>query len=139
MRALIDLDLGTFVDPVAQGGVWIPSPVTRGDIVNVDVQFLRGGQVVALGDGATGKLQLNTSGLYNAATGLVDVSSFTSSGAGVNSVYTFAVNMASDAMATAFASNPASIALRLDMRIANGSEVIHPHSEITINNSGLNS
>jgi hypothetical protein len=90
MRVFIDLNSRAFVvSPVLTQRV-VELLFTRRDNVPVEVQFVRGGTVVELPAGATGKMGIKKDfdGDFLAFAG-----SFTKSGSGAETIYTFGLNL----------------------------------------------
>lgn len=90
MRVYINLDNRAFVVSPT-----LLQPVstlyfTRRDNVPVEVQFVRGGSVVEIGAGATGRIGLKKS---YAGAFLANDSGWTKTGTGANTVYTFDLNL----------------------------------------------
>lgn len=121
MRVYIDLDSRSFVvSPVLTQRV-SELLFTRRDIVPVDIQFVRGGSVVELAAGATGKIGLKES---YAASLLAYDGAWTKTGTGTATIYSFSLNLNTTELNTLFPTDSEdSITCRIEIEYAESGRI----------------
>jgi len=90
MRVFINLDTREFVQSPTLLQRVTTLYFTRRDVVPVEVQFVRGGDVVELDAGATGAMGLKKT---YAGGFLANDAGWTKTGTGISTIYTFALNL----------------------------------------------
>ena len=121
MRLFLDLDTRSFIESAQFQRAVSSLVLKRRDHLPVDVQFLRGGVVVGLADGATGKLGLKADKDFNGSFAASDLE-WTRSGTGDETTYRFDLNLNTVQINALFAGvpTPASVTLMLEVEWAEG-------------------
>ncbi|MEI6073580.1 MAG: hypothetical protein WCS31_17475 [Verrucomicrobiae bacterium] len=121
MRLILDLDTRSFIESVQFQRVISSLVLKRRDRLPVDVQFLRGGTVVELAAGSTGKLGLKADKDFNGSFAASDLE-WAKSGTGDATTYRFDLNLNTVQINALFAGvpTPASVALMLEIEWAEG-------------------
>ncbi len=121
MRLFLDLDTRSFIESAQFQRAVSSLVLKRRDHLPVDVQFLRGGVVVGLADGATGKLGLKADKDFNGSFAASDLE-WTKSGTGDATTYRFDLNLNTVQINALFAGvpTPAFVTLMLEIEWAEG-------------------
>ena len=121
MRLFLDLDTRSFIESAQFQRAVSSLVLKRRDHLPVDVQFLRGGVVVGLADGATGKLGLKADKDFNGSFAASDLE-WAKSGTGDATTYRFDLNLNTVQINALFAGvpTPASVSLMLEIEWAEG-------------------
>ena len=121
MRLFLDLDTRSFIESAQFQRTVSSLVLKRRDHLPVDVQFLRGGVVVELATGATGKLGLKADKDFNGSFAASDLE-WTKSGTGDATTYRFDLNLNTVQINALFAGvpTPSSVALMLEIEWAEG-------------------
>jgi len=122
-----------------QTGALDSRPVTsltlkRGDTCEFAVRFITDGAVVELGSGAAGKIGMKEDGDYNGDFVASDTS-WTKTGTGTSTIYTFNVNLATDELNALLTGDTASVDLMMEMEYTiSGVIVSSPKITVTVEN-----
>jgi len=121
MRLFLDLDTRSFIESVQFQRVVSSLALKRRDRLPVDVKFLRGGAVVELAAGSTGKLGLKADKDFNGVFAASDLD-WAKTGSGDSTSYRFDLNLNTVQIDALFAGvpTPASVALMLEIEWAEG-------------------
>jgi hypothetical protein len=99
MNLFFDLDSSQLVTGPGTRSPLNALNLKRGDNMIVRVQFLQGGQPVELASGATGKLGIKPNGDYDGDY-LAAATSWTKTGTGAHTIYSFALDLNTEPLAT---------------------------------------
>lgn len=121
MTLYFDLDLRRFTASPGVRDALTGISFKRGDTVSIDVVFFQGLTVVELGTGASGKLGLKEEGEYSADY-ITAASSWTKTGTGTATKYTFALPLTTSELNALLAGDVASVALMMEMQFLVGDE-----------------
>ena len=122
MKLFIDVETRTIIDSLTYARPTPSITLKRRDNMRVEVAFVKSGAVVELATGATGKLGIKLAGSYGAAF-LAAANSWTKTGTGEDAIYSFALNLNTQEMDTAFEDEPATKDAMLEIEWTEGAIV----------------
>jgi hypothetical protein len=114
MQLYFDLDLAAFVSGPGTRDLLAGLTVKRGDSLSVVIQFVRGAVAQELASGAEGVLGIKSAGDYDGDF-IASATSWTKSGTGTATLYTFTVSLNTTAITTLLAGDTASIFASLEL------------------------
>lgn len=117
MRTYIDIDSRKFVESPAYPRAVVSASFKRRDTLRLEISFVRSGQIVELGAGATGSAGIKRQGDY-AGPFLSFGPSWQKSGSGADAVYAVSMTLATAETDAAFAAanEPESVACMLEVQ-----------------------
>ena len=136
MRLFLDLDSRSFIESLQLQRVISSLALKRRDRLPVDVRFLRGGTVVELGEGSTGKLGLKADKDFNGVFAASDLE-WTKIGSDDSAFYRFDLNLNTVQIDALFAglATPSSVTLMLEIEWADGDQRTSSHTlSVTLEN-----
>lgn len=135
MRLYIDLDTLGFVESDSFPRPVTALPLKRGDNVPVDLYFVRGNTIQELAAGATGQIGIKPRSQFGSSFFLALDADWTMSGSGTTAVYSFALNLNTTEIHSAFLAEPVSVLAMLEIEwVENGLRTSSATLDIEIQN-----
>ncbi len=119
MKLFIDVDSRTIIDSLTYQRATPSISLKRRDNMKVDVVFVREGKAIELASGALGRLGIKVAGDYGGGF-IASATSWTKTGTGEDTIYSFSLSLNTTEMNTAFDEEPDSVEAMLEITWTEG-------------------